>query len=38
MRYRVYVLSTSTVVPVGELTKQTDTPQESPAITVTLKK
>ena len=38
MRYRVYVLSTSTVVPIGELTKQTDSPQESPAITVTLKK
>ena len=38
MRYRVYVLSTSTVVPVGALTKQTDSPQESPAITVTLKK
>jgi hypothetical protein len=38
MRYRLYVLSTSTALPVGELTKQTDTPQESPAITVTLKK
>ena len=38
MRYRVYVLSTSTPLPVGELTKQTATPQESPAISVTLKK
>jgi len=38
MRYRVYVLSTSTALPIGELTKQTDSPQESPAITVTLKK
>lgn len=38
MRYRIYVLSTSTVLPVGELTKQPDSPQESPAITVTLKK
>jgi hypothetical protein len=38
MRFRVYVLSTSTALPVGELTKQTDSPQESPAITVTLKK
>jgi hypothetical protein len=38
MRYRVYVLSTSTQLTVGELTKQTDSPQESPAITVTLKK
>ena len=38
MRYRIYVLSTSTALPVGELTKQTDSPQESPAITVTLKK
>ena len=31
MRYRVYVLSTSTALPIGELTKQTDSPQESPA-------
>jgi len=38
MRFRIYVLSTSTALPVGELTKQTDSPQESPAITVTLKK
>jgi hypothetical protein len=38
MRYRIYVLSTSTALPIGELTKQTDSPQESPAITVTLKK
>ena len=38
MRYRVYILSTPTSVPIGELTKPTDTPQESPAITVTLKK
>jgi hypothetical protein len=38
MRYRIYVLSTSTVLPVGELTKQPENPQESPAITVTLKK
>jgi hypothetical protein len=38
MRYRIYVISTSTVLPVGELTKQPDSPQESPAITVTLKK
>jgi hypothetical protein len=38
MRYRVYVLSTSTALPIGELTKQTDSLQESPAITVTLKK
>jgi hypothetical protein len=38
MRYRIYVLSTSTVLPIGELTKQTDSPQESPAVTVTLKK
>jgi hypothetical protein len=34
----VYVLSTSTALPIGELPKQTDSPQESPAITVTLKK
>ena len=38
MRCRVYVLSSSTQLPVGELTKQTDSPQELPAITVTLKK
>jgi hypothetical protein len=38
MRYRIYVLSTSTSLPIGELTKQADSPQESPAITVTLKK
>ena len=38
MRFRAYVLSTSTALPIGELTKQTDSPQESPAITVTLKK
>jgi hypothetical protein len=38
MRYRIYVLSTSTALPIGELTKQTDSPQESPAVTVTLKK
>ena len=38
MRYRIYVLSTSTALPIGELTKQTDSSQESPAITVTLKK
>jgi hypothetical protein len=38
MRYRIYVLSTSTALPIGELTKQTDSPQESAAITVTLKK
>jgi hypothetical protein len=35
--FRVNVLSISTALPIGELTKQTDSPQESPAITVTLK-
>jgi hypothetical protein len=38
MRFRIYVLSTSSSVPIGELTKQTDNPLESPAITVRLKK
>jgi hypothetical protein len=37
MRYRVYVLSTQTDLPIGALTKQPDNPNESPAITVTLR-
>jgi hypothetical protein len=38
MRYRIYVLSTKTDLPIGELTKQPENPRESPVITVTLRK
>lgn len=38
MKYRIYILSTKTELPIGELTKQPENPRESPVITVTLKK
>jgi hypothetical protein len=38
MRFRGHLLSTSSVMPITELTKQPENPQESPAITATLKK
>ncbi len=38
MRFRIYVLSTPRALPIGELTKKTDSPMESPVIAVTLKK
>jgi hypothetical protein len=38
MRYRIYILSTKTDLPIGEITKQPENPRESPVITVTLRK
>ena len=38
MRFRIYVLSTASTVPIGELTMQPQDPRASPAITVTLQK
>ncbi len=38
MHFRVYVLSTPTVLPIGEITKEPASPQESPAVTVVLQK
>jgi hypothetical protein len=38
MKYRIYVLSTKTELPIGEITKQPESPRESPVVTVTLRK
>ena len=38
MRYRIYILSTKTELPIGELTKQPENPRESAVVTVTLRK
>jgi hypothetical protein len=38
MKYRIYILSTKTDLPIGEITKQPENPRESPVITVTLRK
>jgi len=37
-RFRVYDLSTTSTLPIGELTKQPQDPRASPAITITLQK
>ena len=38
MKYRIYILSTKTELPIGEVTKQPENPRESPVVTVTLRK
>ena len=38
MKFRLYVLSTPTEMPIAEITKLPASPQESPAVTVVLKK
>ncbi|MBL8290794.1 MAG: hypothetical protein JNN08_03100 [Bryobacterales bacterium] len=38
MKYRIYILSTKTELPIGEITKQPESPRESPVVTVTLRK
>ena len=38
MRHRIYILSTKTDLPIGEIAKQPENPRESSMITVTLKK
>jgi hypothetical protein len=38
MKYRIYVLSTKTELPIGKVTKQPENPRESPVVTVTLRK
>ena len=38
MQFRVYLLSTKSDLPIGELTREPENPQESAAVTVTLRK
>jgi len=38
MGYRIYILSSKTDLPIGEITIQPENPRESPVITVTLRK
>ena len=38
IQFRIYILSTKTELPIGEITKQPENPRESPVITVTLRK